>query len=54
MAVSFQCMTKFTTNKKKKIEPKKKKLYWGKTFISQYLNGSSATYHFKNLKVLNI
>ena len=25
MAVSFQCMTKFTTNKKKKNLPKKKK-----------------------------
>ena len=25
MAVSFQCMTKFTTNKKKKIAKKKKK-----------------------------
>ena len=29
MAVSFQCMTKFTTNKKKEREKKKKgKLYW--------------------------
>ena len=29
MAVSFQCMTKFTTNKNKKINKlKKKKEYW--------------------------
>ena len=29
MAVSFQCMTKFTTNKNKKINKlKKKKVYW--------------------------
>ena len=28
MAVSFQCMTKFTTNKKKKIKKKKKRLAW--------------------------
>ena len=29
MAVSFQCMTKFTTNKKKKKESEKKKKRYG-------------------------
>ena len=47
MAVSFQCMTKFTTNKKKKR--KKKRINWTarsyKTFLNLFLLGTLSETH---------
>ena len=41
MAVSFQCMTKSTTIKKKKINKLKKKelIYWKKTLMTGKIEG---------------
>ena len=36
MAVSFQCMTKFTTNKKKKKKKKKKEIMAADTVCSDF------------------
>ena len=50
MAVSFQCMTKFTTNKKKKI--KKKKKDWLDLLVVQGILKSLPQHHSLKASVL--